>query len=71
MAGSSDISALYREFTDALTEVLAENSVGPAHRGRLARARTAAKKHPNYNEHDNFPTVEAAFTHWEAIQVGR
>jgi hypothetical protein len=30
MGGGSDISALYREFTDALTEVLAESSVGPA-----------------------------------------
>jgi len=30
MDGSTDISTLYREFTDALTEVLAENAVGPA-----------------------------------------
>jgi hypothetical protein len=70
-AGSSDISELYREFTHALTEVLAENSAGPARRGRLARARAAVKKHPNYNEHEYFLAVEAAFTHWEAIQVGR
>jgi hypothetical protein len=35
-------------FADALTEVLAENVVGPARRGRLARARAAVKKHPNY-----------------------
>ncbi len=46
MAGGGDISALYREFTDALTEDLAENSVGLARRGRLARARAALKKHP-------------------------
>ncbi len=39
MATASGIAALYREFTDALTEVLAENAVGPARRGRLARAR--------------------------------
>jgi hypothetical protein len=72
MAGDSDISALYREFTDALTEVLAENSVGPARRGRLARAHAAVKKHPNFNEHEYFLAVEAAFSHWEAIQnVGR
>jgi hypothetical protein len=38
MITQMDISALYREFTDALTEVLAENAVGPARRGRLARA---------------------------------
>jgi hypothetical protein len=38
MTGGTDISALYQEFTEALTEVLAENSVGPARRGRLARA---------------------------------
>ena len=45
-----DISAVYGEFTAALTEVLAENAVGPARRGRLARARAAVKKHPNYSE---------------------
>jgi hypothetical protein len=38
MSSGTDISALYREFTDALTKVLAENAVGPARRGRLARA---------------------------------
>jgi hypothetical protein len=30
MSSSNDISTLYREFTEALTEVLAENAVGPA-----------------------------------------
>ena len=72
MVSGVDISVLYREFTDALAEVLAENTVGPARRGRLARARAAVKKHPNYNEHEYFLAIEAAFTHWEAIQnVGR
>jgi hypothetical protein len=72
MVSGVDISVLYREFTDALAEVLAENAVGPARRGRLARARAAVKKHPNYNEHEYFLAIEAAFTHWEAIQnVGR
>jgi hypothetical protein len=51
---SPDISALYNEFTAALTEVLAENAVGPARRGRFARARAAVKKHPEYNEHEYF-----------------
>jgi hypothetical protein len=37
MRECSDIWVLYREFADALTEVLAENAVGPARRGRLAR----------------------------------
>jgi hypothetical protein len=46
MSEGSDISILYREFADALTEVLAENAVGPARRGRLARARAAIKKLP-------------------------
>jgi hypothetical protein len=50
MSEGSDISTLYREFADALTEVLAENAVGPARRGRLARARAAVKKHPNYSD---------------------
>ncbi len=72
MTSAGDISVLYQEFTEALTEVLAENSVGPARRGRLARARAAVKKHPNYSEHEYFLAVETAFTKWEAIQnVGR
>ncbi|MGB8578056.1 MAG: hypothetical protein WCD56_16020 [Pseudolabrys sp.] len=68
MSSGADISALYREFTNALTEVLAENAVGPARRGRLARARAAVKKHPDYSEHAYFLAVETAFTEWEAIQ---
>ena len=64
----SDISPLYREFTAALTEVLAENAVGPARRGRLARTRAIVKKHPNYSEHEYFLAVEAAFEHWEVLQ---
>lgn len=68
MTSSTDISALYQEFTAALTEVLAENSVGPARRGRLARARAAVKKHPNYTEHEYFLAVETSFKQWEAIQ---
>ena len=72
MTAAGDISVLYQEFTESLTEVLAENSVGPARRGRLARARAAVKKHPNYSEHEYFLAVETAFTKWEAIQnVGR
>ena len=68
MSSNTDISALYHEFTDALTEVLAENTTGPARRGRLARARAAVKKHPNYNEHEYFLAVETAFKQWETIQ---
>ena len=68
MSSSTDISTLYREFTEALTEVLAENAVGPAHRGRLARSRAAVKKYPDYNEHGYFLAVETAFKQWEAIQ---
>jgi hypothetical protein len=68
MTSDTDISALYREFTDALTEVLAENAVGPARRGRLARARAAVKKHASYSEHGYFLAVETAFEHWEAMQ---
>ena len=72
MIARSDIAALYREFTDALTEVLAENAGGAVGRGRLARARAVVKKHPEYNEHAYFLAVETAFTQWEAMQnVGR
>jgi hypothetical protein len=69
MSSNTDISALYHEFTDALTEILAENTTGPpARRGRLARAHAAVKHHPNYNEHEYFLAVEAAFKRWETIQ---
>ena len=51
MSTSNDISTLCYEFTNAFTEVLAENAVGPARRGRLARARAAVKKHPEYSMH--------------------
>jgi hypothetical protein len=72
MSTSNDISTLCNEFTNALTEVLAENAVGPARRGRLARARAAVKKHPEYSEHAYFLAVETAFIRWEALQnVGR
>jgi hypothetical protein len=58
MTKGSDISVLYREFADALTEVLAENAVGPARRGRLARARAAVKHHPDYSEAGYLREVE-------------
>jgi hypothetical protein len=59
---------LYGEFTVALTEVLAENAVGPARRGRLARARAVIKKHPDYGESGYLMAVDTAFDNWEAIQ---
>jgi hypothetical protein len=68
MSSGTDISTLYREFTDALTEVLAENAAGPTRRGRLARTRAAVKKHPDYSEHGYFLAVEVAFKQWEAMQ---
>jgi hypothetical protein len=71
MSSASDISTLYQEFSEALAEILAENVVGPARRGRLARARAAVKRHPQYNEHEYFLAVEAAFEMWEAKQSGR
>jgi len=68
MSSSTDNSALYREFTNALTEVLAENAIGLARRGRLARAHAAIKKHPD--EHEYIRAVETAFKQWEAMQNG-
>ena len=68
MSSSTEISALYREFTNALTEVLAENAVGVARRGRIARAHAAVKKHPDYSESGYFLSVEKAFENWEALQ---
>ena len=65
---STHISTLYREFADALTDVLAENAVGLASRGRLARTRAVVKRHPDYSEHGYFLAVEMAFKHWEAMQ---
>jgi hypothetical protein len=68
MSTGTGISTIYSEFTDALTEVLAENAVGPARRGRLARARAAIKKHPDYSESGYLRAVETAFNNWEAMQ---
>ena len=68
MSSGTDISILYREFTDALTDVLAENAVGPTHRGRVARNRIAVKKHPDFSEHGYFLAVETAFKQWEILQ---
>jgi hypothetical protein len=68
MSASTDISILYREFTDSLTAVLAETAGAPVRRGRLARAHTAVKRHANYNEHEYSLAVETAFTQWEAMQ---
>jgi hypothetical protein len=68
MSAGADISALYREFTDVLTEVLAENAIGLARRGRLARARAAVKRHPDYSESGYLQAVDAAFNNWEAMQ---
>ena len=61
MSSSTHISTLYREFADALRDVLAENAAGLASRGRLARTRAAVKKHPDYSEHGYFLAVEMAF----------
>ena len=48
---NTEFSEVCHEFTNALTEVLAENAGGLARRGRLARARAAVKRHPDYSEH--------------------
>ena len=69
MSTEGNITSLCREFTDALTEVLAENAaVSPARRGRVARAHAAIKRHPGYNEHEFCAAVEFAFERWEALQ---
>ncbi len=66
---STGITVLYSEFAVALTEVLAENAAGLARRGRLARARAAIKKHPDYSEAGYLLAVDTAFNNWEAIQI--
>lgn len=68
MDADASVEVLYLEFTHALTEVLTENATGPARRGRLARARAAVKRHPQYSEHAYFVAVETAFIEWEAVQ---
>ena len=68
MTAEANISALCHEFTNALTEVLAENAVGLARRGRIARTHAAVKRHPEYNEHALCVPVETAFMRWEALQ---
>jgi hypothetical protein len=72
MNTDADVAALQNEFTNALTEVLAENAASLARRGRVARAYAAVKKHPEYNEHTFCVAVETAFSRWEALQnIGR
>ena len=72
MTTEANLAAVCHEFTDALTDVLAENAVGMARRGRVARAHAAVKRHPEYNEHAFCVAVDTAFTRWEALQnVGR
>jgi hypothetical protein len=39
-------------------------------RGRLARARAAVKKHPDYTEHGYFLAVETAFTQGPVVLKG-
>ena len=69
MSTEGNIGALCREFTDALTEVLAENAaVCPVRRGRVARAHAAIKRHPSYTEHEFCVAVEFAFEQWETLQ---
>lgn len=68
MSTGKDISPLYHEFTEALTEVLAENSVGAARRGRLARAHAVVRNHQDFSESGYFLAVEIAFAHWQTIQ---
>ena len=47
-------------------------NVGLARLDRLARARAAVRRHPEYSEHSYFLPVETAFKNWEAMQnVGR
>ena len=58
---STDIAAAHHEFTDALTEVLAENAVGPARRGRACRPRRE-RSHPR-------PVHECALDHPRPVQA--
>ena len=66
MSEDSDISILYREFADALTEVLAENAIGPAR--PTCKGTGRRKKHRNYSDAGYLRAVEAAFENWEAMQ---
>jgi hypothetical protein len=62
----SDIEDVVAHY--ALTEILAENAIGPARRGRLARAHAAVRKHADYSDSGYLLAVETAFKNWEAIQ---
>ena len=57
MSNSTSISELYREFTDVLPEVLAENANGPAHRGS-SRGSPLSRKHLDYGESGYLAAVE-------------
>ena len=67
MNTGADISTLYREFTDALTEVLAESAGGLAPRAARKSSRgcqEASRLHRVWT----FCGGENAFKNWEALQ---
>ena len=58
---STDFSAVCEEITNALTEVLAENAVGLARRGRLQGHALRTRGILTNSEHAYFLAVETAF----------
>ena len=54
MGSSTHISTLYREFADALTDVLAENAVGLASRGDSQGRALRSRSTPNTASTDIF-----------------
>ncbi len=49
MNNDIEIAKLYREFEDALTDVLAENEFGLARHSRLFDVRTRLRSHPDFD----------------------
>ena len=62
MSSGADISTLYREFIQALTDVWWSGIP-------WSTRKAALKKHPEYSEHGYFLAVETAFKQWETMQT--
>ncbi len=61
MNTETDIAARLPGVHRRANRTLAENAIGLARRGRLARAHAAVKHHPEYSEHAFCVAVETAF----------
>lgn len=71
MSNETNIAILYRDFEDALTDVLIENEYGPARRSRLFDARTHFRSHPDITASEYMKAVDRAFERYSLLKRSR